>query len=45
MSGSREYDLNLIQLQKVTGIDISKAAQIFVNLNRRRLFMFFINII
>ena len=39
MSDSREGDLNLIQLQKVTEIDISKVAQIFVNLNRRRLFV------
>ena len=39
MSDSREGDLNLIQLQKVTEIDISKVAQIFVNLNHRRLFM------
>ena len=39
MSDSRESDLNLIQLQKVADIDISKVAQIFVNLNRRRLFM------
>ena len=39
MSDSREGDLNLIQLQKVTEIDVSKVAQIFVNLNRRRLFM------
>ena len=39
MSDSREGDLNLIQLQKVTEIDISKVAQIFVNLNRGRLFM------
>ena len=39
MSDSREGDLNLIQLQKVTEIDISKVAQIFVNLNRQRLFM------
>ena len=38
MSDSREGDLN-IQLQKVTEIDISKVAQIFVNLNHRRLFM------
>ena len=38
MNDSREGDLNLIQLQKVTEIDISKVAQIFVNLNRRRLF-------
>ena len=30
MSDSREGDLNLIQLQKVTEIDISKVAQIFV---------------
>ena len=37
MSDSREGDLNL--MQKVTEIDISKVAQIFVNLNRRRLFM------
>ena len=37
MSDSREGDLNL--MQKVTKIDISKVAQIFVNLNRRRLFM------
>ena len=39
MSDSREGDLNLIQLQKVTEIDISKVAQIFVNLNRQRMFM------
>ena len=39
MSDSREADLNLIQLQKVTEIDISKVAQIFVNLNRKRFFM------
>ena len=39
MSDSREGDLNLIQLQKVTEIDISKVAQIFVNLNRQRLLM------
>ena len=39
MSDSREGDLNLIQMQKVTEIDISKVAQIFVNLNRQRLFM------
>ena len=39
MSDSKEGNLNLIQLQKVTEIDISKVAQIFVNLNRRRLFM------
>ena len=38
MSDSREGDLNLIQLLKVTEIDISMVAQIFVNLNRRRLF-------
>ena len=38
MSDSRG-DLNLIQLQKVTETDISKVAQIFVNLNSRRLFM------
>ena len=37
MSDSREGDLNLIQLQKATEIDISKVTQIFVNLNRRRL--------
>ena len=36
VSDSREGDLNLIQLQKVTEIDISKVAQIFENLNRRR---------
>ena len=36
MSDSRAADLNLIQLQKVTEIDISKVAQIFVNLNRKR---------
>ena len=39
ISDSREGDLNLIQLQEVTEIDISKVAQIFVNLNHRRLFM------
>ena len=39
MSDSKEGNLNLIQLQKVTEIVISKVAQIFVNLNRRRLFM------
>ena len=39
MSDSREADLNLIQLQKVTEIDISKVAEIFVNLNRKRFFM------
>ena len=39
MSDSREGDLNFIQLQKVAEIDISKVAQIFANLNRRRLFM------
>ena len=39
MSDSREGNLNLIQLQKVTEIDISKVAQIFVNLNRQRLLM------
>ena len=39
MRDSRKGDLNLVQLQKVTEIDISKVAQIFVNLNRRRLFM------
>ena len=39
MSDSRECDLNFIQLQKVTEIDVSKVAPIFVNLNRRRLFM------
>ena len=38
MRDSREVDLNLIQLQKVTDIDKSKAAQIFVNFNRQRLF-------
>ena len=38
MSDSREGDLNLIQLQKVTEIDMSKVAQNFVNLNRQRLF-------
>ena len=38
MSDSREGDLNSIQLLKVTEIDISMVAQIFVNLNRRRLF-------
>ena len=36
---SRKGDLNLVRLQKVTEIDISKVAQIFANLNRRRLFM------
>ena len=39
MRDSRKGDLNLIQLQKVTEIDISKVAQIFLNLNRRRLIM------
>ena len=39
MSDSREGDLNLMQLQKVTETDISKVAEIFVNLNSRRLFM------
>ena len=39
MSDSREDDLNLIQLEKVTEIDISKVAQIFVNFNCRRMFM------
>ena len=39
MSDSREGGLNLIQLQKVTKIDISKVAPVFVNLNRRRLSM------
>ena len=39
MSDSREGDLNLIQLQKVTKIDTSKVAPVFVNLNRRRSFM------
>ena len=39
MSDSGEGYLNLIQLQKVTEIDISKVTQTFVNLNRRRLFM------
>ena len=39
MSDSREDDLNLIQLQKVTEIVISKLAQVFINLNRRRLSM------
>ena len=39
MSDSREGDLNWIQLQKVTKIDISKVAPVFVNLNRRRSFM------
>ena len=39
MSDLRESDLNLIQLQKVTEIDVSNVAQIFVNLKRRRLFM------
>ena len=37
MSDSREGDLNLIQIRKVT--DVSIVAQIIVNLNRRRLFM------
>ena len=32
-------NLNLIQVQKLTEIDASKVAQIFVDLNRRRLFM------
>ena len=39
MSDSREGDLNLIQVQKLTEIDASKIAQIFVDFNRRRLFM------
>ena len=39
MRDSREGDLNLIQVQKLTKIDASKVAQIFVDLNRRRLFM------
>ena len=39
MNDSKEGDLNLIQLQKATEIDVSKVAQIFVNLSRRRLFM------
>ena len=33
MSDSREVDLNLIQLQKVTENYISKVKQIFVNIN------------
>ena len=37
MSDSREGDLNLIQMRKVT--DVSIVAQIIVNLNRRRFFM------
>lgn len=37
MSDSREGDLNLIQMRKVT--DVSIVTQIIVNLNRRRLFM------
>ena len=39
MSDSRKGDLNLIQLQKVTEIDVSKVAKISVNLNCQRLFM------
>ena len=35
MSDSREGDLNLIQLQKVAEIDVSKIKQIFLNLNQR----------
>ena len=38
MSDSREGDLNSIHLLKLTEIDISMVAQIFVNLNRRGLF-------
>ena len=39
MSDSREGDLNLIQLQKVTEFVISKLAQVFVNIKRGRLSM------
>ena len=39
MSDSREPDLNLIQLEKVIELDVSNVAQIFVNLNRQRLFI------
>ena len=39
MSDSREGDLNLIQVQKLTKIDASEVAQIFVDLNLRGLFM------
>ena len=39
MSDSKECDLNVIQLQNVTEIDISKVAQIFFNLNHPRFFL------
>ena len=39
MSDTREGDLNLIRLKKVTEIDASKVAQIFVNLYRQRFIM------